>query len=98
MKNTQLSVTATTFTEKTSAAESNHSPLRQIIERSAATKERVHATLLTRRQVAERLGVCGHTVQRLTRKGILRALVFNPRLIRYMPEDVEVLIAQAKVG
>lgn len=59
----------------------------------------LHATsLLKRRQVAEQLGVCEHTVQRLTRKGILPALVFNPRLIRYLPEAVEALIAQAKVG
>jgi excisionase family DNA binding protein len=54
--------------------------------------------LLSRDEVAERLGVCPHTVQRLTRNGILPALVFNRRLIRYSPEVVEAYISAAAVG
>lgn len=64
----------------------------------AAAGNRFQSTLLTRRQVAGLLGVCTHSVQRLTRKGVLPALIFNKRLIRYRPETVEAFIAQAKVG
>lgn len=67
--------------------------------RKVAADVKWHQTaLLTRRQVAERLGVCPHTIQRLTRKGILPALVFNKRLIRYTREVVEAYVAQAMVG
>jgi excisionase family DNA binding protein len=63
----------------------------------AANEKRLPSSLLTRRQVAERLGVCSHTVQHLTRKGLLPALVFNQRLIRYTEETVDAFIADAKV-
>ena len=68
------------------------------VARIAANEKRLQSTLLTRRQVAERLGVCTHTVQRLTRAGLLSALVFNPRLIRYTQEAVDSFIAHAKVN
>jgi hypothetical protein len=51
--------------------------------------------LLSRAQVAARLGLCTHSVQRLTRRGLLPALVFNKRLIRYAPEAVEMFIQSA---
>jgi excisionase family DNA binding protein len=51
--------------------------------------------LLTRAQVSRRLGVCQHTIQRLTKKGLLPAHVFNRRLIRYAPETVEKFIKSA---
>ena len=51
--------------------------------------------LLSRAEVAQRLGVCPHTIQRLTRKGILGAIVFNRRLIRYAPETVDAYIRAA---
>ena len=54
--------------------------------------------LLSRTQVAHRLGTCTHTVQRLTRRGLLPAIVFNKRLIRYSPEVVEQFIDAAIVG
>ena len=54
--------------------------------------------LLSRAEVARRLGVCPHTIQRLTRKGELRALVFNKRLIRYAPAAVEAFIESATTG
>ena len=54
--------------------------------------------LLSRAQVAQRLGVCRHTVQRLTRRGILPAIIFNRRLIRYAPAAVEAYIQSAVVG
>jgi hypothetical protein len=54
--------------------------------------------LLSRAAVAEKLGVCPHTVQRLTRRGLLPALVFNKRLIRYTAEAVGTYIKQAAVG
>ncbi len=51
--------------------------------------------LLSRAQVAQRLGVCPHTIQRLTRNGILGAIVFNRRLIRYAPETEDAYIRDA---
>lgn len=54
--------------------------------------------LLSRADVAQRLGVCPHTIQRLTRRGLLPALVFNKRLIRYSPEVVEAYIKSAAIG
>lgn len=54
--------------------------------------------LLSRAEVAQRLGVCPHTIQRLTRKGELPALVFNRRLIRYSPVVVEKFIQAAITG
>lgn len=54
--------------------------------------------LLTRKQVSQRLGVCCHTCQRLTRRGLLPAIVFNSRLIRYAPEVIEAYIKSAVTG
>lgn len=54
--------------------------------------------LLSRAQVAARLGVCPHTIQRLTRRGLLPALVFNRRFIRYTPQVVDAYIRSAMVG
>jgi excisionase family DNA binding protein len=51
--------------------------------------------LLSRAQVAQRLGTCPHTVARLTRKGLLPCLRFNSRLIRYKREDVDKFISSA---
>lgn len=54
--------------------------------------------LLSRAQVANSLGTCVHTVQRLTKRGVLPCLKFNRRLIRYRPEDVERFIREATEG
>jgi excisionase family DNA binding protein len=53
--------------------------------------------LLSRRQVADMLGVCETTVYRMTRKGLLPALVIGKRLIRYTPEVVNALLADARI-
>lgn len=52
--------------------------------------------LLSRAQVAQILGVCPHSIQRLTRRGLLPAIFFNSRTIRYEPEVVETFIQVAK--
>jgi len=54
--------------------------------------------LLSRREVAARLGVCVHTIARATRAGLLPAVKFNARLVRYRPEAVEAFIGAAAVG
>jgi hypothetical protein len=54
--------------------------------------------LLSRAQVAQRLNVCPHSVQCLTRRGLLPAIVFNWRLIRYDPEAVERYIRAAMIA
>ncbi|MBI4326840.1 MAG: helix-turn-helix domain-containing protein [Chloroflexi bacterium] len=64
---------------------------------SQETKQ-ILRSLLTRVEVGHLLGVCPHTVQRLTRKGVLPAIVFNRRLIRYSPDAVESYIRAAMGG
>lgn len=68
-----------------------------ILDDSETPRDRI-ARLLSRAQVARILSVCPHSVQRMTRKGLLPALVFNRRLIRYAPEAVEAFIRSAQGG
>lgn len=51
--------------------------------------------LLSRRDVAARLTVSVETVKRREREGLLPAVRFNSRLIRYRLKDVEKLIEEA---
>lgn len=48
--------------------------------------------LLSRREVADALGLCVHSVARLTKRGHLPAIVLGRRLIRYRREDVQKFI------
>ncbi len=52
-------------------------------------------TLLSRQQLAKRLQVCKHTVQRWEKRSFLKAIHFNSRVVRYRLEDVERLIRDA---
>lgn len=53
----------------------------------------VHAErLLSRKEVATLLGVCGHTIARNPR---LKPVKFNERLVRYRAQDVEAFIQSA---
>ena len=54
-------------------------------------------TLLRGRDVAEMLGVCVMTVNRLRKSGALPALKFNSRMIRYDRKDVERYIESCQV-
>lgn len=56
------------------------------------------AALWTRRQVAERLKVCPHTVARYTRRGWLPCVLINRRVVSYREEDVAAFIRQAMTG
>ena len=49
-------------------------------------------TLLTRKQVADRLQTCTHTVARYSNLGLLACVRINRRVIRYRPEDVDAFI------
>lgn len=49
-------------------------------------------SLLTRREVAERLGVCTETIKRYGRHGVLTPIVISRNLVRYHPEEIENLI------
>jgi hypothetical protein len=48
--------------------------------------------LLTRRDVAVALRVCGKTIERLTKEGLLPAVYFSRRCVRYRPRDVRQLV------
>ena len=53
--------------------------------------------LMSRREVASMLGVHTETIKRYQRKGLLPAIVFNSRLIRYERTEVERLIQDGKI-
>ena len=53
--------------------------------------------LLSRAEFAKALGVCSHTIQRMERRGVIRGLRFNSRLIRYPVSELARLIAEASV-
>ena len=53
------------------------------------------SVLLTRKQVAELLAVSTESIKRYERRGVLRSIKLNSRLIRYRPEDVQRMIAAA---
>ncbi len=53
--------------------------------------------LLSRREVASMLGVHTETIKRYQRKGLLPAIVFNSRLIRYERTEVDRLIQDGKI-
>ena len=54
--------------------------------------------LLSRKQVADALGLCVHSVARYTRRGLLPAVTLGPRLIRYRAEDIERFIQSGVTG
>jgi hypothetical protein len=56
------------------------------------------AILLTRADVAKMLNVCGHSIQRYERRGLLRSIRINRRVVRYKVEDVEAFIQSAMTG
>ena len=54
--------------------------------------------LMTRREVAERLGVHTETIKRYQRRGRLPAVVLNSRVTRYEQAAVERLINEGRVS
>ena len=83
--------------QQTARRRLNRAEVAEILDESENPTERI-TRLLSRAEVALRIGVCPHTIQRLTRRGILPAIVFNRRLIRYSPDAVEAYIKAAAVG
>ena len=53
--------------------------------------------LMSRREVAALIGVHTETIKRYQRKGLLPAIVFNSRLIRYERTEVDRLIQDGKI-
>jgi hypothetical protein len=54
--------------------------------------------LLTRKQTAQWLTVCPHTVMNLEKRGLLSAVRFGRRFIRSRPEDVNRLLEEMSTG
>lgn len=48
--------------------------------------------LMKRSEVARIIGVCGHTIARMTKRGEIPCIQFNSRTVRYRREDIEALI------
>jgi len=53
--------------------------------------------LVSRREVASRIGCNPKTVQRAERRGELKAVKFNSRFVRYRRSDIEAWIANSIV-
>jgi hypothetical protein len=54
--------------------------------------------LWTRKQVAQALGLCVHSIARYTRAGLLPCIKLNRRVVRYDPGAVQAFIKSAKEG
>jgi hypothetical protein len=54
--------------------------------------------LWTRKQVADALGLCVHSVARYTRAGLLPCIKLNRRVVRYDPGAVRAFIRSAQEG
>jgi predicted site-specific integrase-resolvase len=54
--------------------------------------------LWTRQETAKRLGVCPHSVMNLEKRGLLSAVRFGRRFVRYRPEEVERLLQEMSTG
>ena len=54
--------------------------------------------LLTRRQVADLLGVCTDTVARYAKAGLLKEVRINNRMVRYPTNSIETLLSQKEVA
>jgi DNA-binding transcriptional regulator YhcF (GntR family) len=52
--------------------------------------------LLSRRALADRWGVCRETIKRAERAGLIRAIRFNERLLRYKLSDIVAIEEAAK--
>lgn len=52
---------------------------------------------LTRRQVADIVLVCPHTIARMEKTGQIKVVKFNRRLIRYPRSEVQRLLQEATV-
>ena len=53
--------------------------------------------LLSRWQVAEKLGVSIDTVKRMEKRGQLKPIKLNPRMVRYRLHEVEAMMASHEV-
>jgi excisionase family DNA binding protein len=56
-----------------------------------ATHTQVPGKLMTRKQVAEILGLSGRTVARMEKAGKIRSVKVGVRLVRFRAEDIEAL-------
>jgi hypothetical protein len=56
------------------------------------------SVLWTRKHTATVLGVCTHSVMNLEKRGLLCAVRFGRRFVRYRPEDVSRLLDEMSTG
>jgi len=53
--------------------------------------------LLTRAEFAKALSLCTHSIQRMERRGLIKAIRINSRVIRYPVCELERLLQEATV-
>lgn len=54
--------------------------------------------LWTRGRLADAASVCCHTIARWEKRGLIRPLKINARVVRYEDAEVQRFLASAKVG
>lgn len=64
----------------------------------AALPQTSLSPLWTRKQVANALGLCVHSIARYTRAGLLPCIKINRRVVRYDPAAVAAFVQAAKGG
>jgi predicted site-specific integrase-resolvase len=69
---------------------------RQAVASNTLESHQSCESLLTRKQVAELLGVCTESVKRRERAGLLSAIRLGCRITRYRRADVEKLISRSE--
>ena len=61
---------------------------KQQILKTLNQKKQTRPTLITRKQAADILGVCAESVKRYEKKGLVRAIRFTARRLRYDEAEI----------
>lgn len=85
-----------TNTDKSAQAKPGRQSPREVEEvaQPQPLSERIDR-LLSRAEFAKALNVCTHTVARMERRGLIRGIHINPRLVRYPTSELTRLIREA---
>jgi hypothetical protein len=74
----------------------NPAEVAEILEGSETSAGRI-GLLLTRADFARALNLCSHSIQRMERRGLIRAIRINSRVIRYPISELERLLQEASL-
>jgi hypothetical protein len=66
----------------------------ELLNSKEASEERIRR-LLTRSEFADALNLCPHSIQRMEKRGLIRSIRINSRVIRYPISELERLLKEA---